>query len=139
LKGDSKCKNSKCKKFFEICQAPIHGSDGRGWRLCYIPCSCGEKYYPDKARAAVPLAPHEYQADHPGYRPLPPDEEYEDTTEDITDSSSPPPQGESWSVGHGRADSGSSDELSWSKARYEQDMGSIGGIVGGLDKTHIGK
>ncbi|KAF4627264.1 hypothetical protein G7Y89_g10891 [Cudoniella acicularis] len=130
---DSKC--TKCKKPFEICQAFIHGSDG-GWRLCYIPCSCGEKYYPDKAKPARPLAPHEYMTNHPGYRPLPPDEEYEDTPEGIADCSALL-QEESWSVGHGRADSGSSDELSWDKARIEREMGSIEGIVGGLDKTHI--
>ena len=134
---DSKCK--KCKKLFEICQAHIHGSEG-GWRLCYVPCSCGKKYYPDKARAAVALAPHEYKADHPGYRPLPPDEEYEETTgHTADDSSSPPPEGGAWSAGHDRADSGGSeDPLSWSKARYEQETGSIAELVEDLDKARIG-
>ncbi|KAH9204585.1 hypothetical protein DL95DRAFT_418146 [Leptodontidium sp. 2 PMI_412] len=75
---ESKCK--KCKKAFEICKAHIYGSDG-GWRICFIPCSCGKEYYPDKAKAAVPLAPHEYKREHQGFRPLP-DEQYE---EDVTE------------------------------------------------------
>lgn len=28
------------------------------------------EYYPDKARSARPLEPHEYKPDHPGFRPL---------------------------------------------------------------------
>jgi hypothetical protein len=71
---DAKCK--KCKKIFEICQAGYHGPDDgspEGWRICYVPCHCGSQHYPDKAKAARPLAPHEYVPEHPGYRPLEPD------------------------------------------------------------------
>ena len=49
--------------------------------------SADVQYYPDKARAAVPLGSHKYQPDHPGYRPLTPDEEEYDTTTDQASSS----------------------------------------------------
>ncbi|KAJ8070587.1 hypothetical protein OCU04_000960 [Sclerotinia nivalis] len=121
----------------------IHVEDTWGKRrLCFIPCSCGEKYYPPDAKNAVPLAPHEYVPSHPGYRPLSSDEdEYEDTTHYVTqDSSSPPPQGAAWSAGHNRADSGDSeDPLTWSKKKLEQKTGSIAGLVGDLEKAHIGE
>ncbi|KAF8850012.1 hypothetical protein BDZ45DRAFT_209064 [Acephala macrosclerotiorum] len=146
LDGHAAVKHSKClkcKKQFEICQVSIHAEDTRGKRrLCFIPCSCGENYYPLDAKNAIPLAPHEYVPGHPGYRPLSPDEdEYEDTTHyDTQDSSSPPPQGSAWSAGHGRADSGDSeDPLAWSKEKFEQKTGSIAGLVGDLDKAHIGE
>ncbi|KAF8847675.1 hypothetical protein BDZ45DRAFT_811391 [Acephala macrosclerotiorum] len=146
LDGHAAIKHSKClkcKKQFEICQVSIHAEDTRGKRrLCFIPCSCGEKYYPPDAKNAIPLAPHEYMPGHPGYRPLSPDEdEYEDTTHyDTQDVSSPPPQGGTWSAGHGRADSGDSeDPLAWSKEKFEQETGSIAGLVRDLDKAHIGE
>ncbi|KAK5632461.1 hypothetical protein RRF57_008175 [Xylaria bambusicola] len=68
---ESKCK--KCKQCFDICQCGYHGIEGEdpgGWRICYIPCNCGKKYYPDKAKAARDLQPHEYRPEHDGYRPL---------------------------------------------------------------------
>ena len=128
---DSKCK--KCKKLFEICQVATH----RGWRICFIPCRCGEQYYPDKARAAVPLASHEYQPDHPGYRALSPDENEYDTTTDQASSSTP--QGGGY-AGHVRTDSGGSeDPLAWSAQRYEEETTTgIDELVGTFDNTHIG-
>ncbi|KAL6406412.1 hypothetical protein AUP68_09206 [Ilyonectria robusta] len=69
--SESKCK--KCKKVFDICQVPYHGlgsENSGGWRICYVPCACGNRYYSDKARAARPLEPHEYIPGHPGYRPI---------------------------------------------------------------------
>lgn len=78
---DSKC--TKCNKAFVSCQSRGH----QGWRLCFIPCSCGAEYYPDKARAAVPLASHEYRKDHAGYRALPPGEDKYNTTADQASSS----------------------------------------------------
>ncbi|KAH6628119.1 hypothetical protein F5144DRAFT_296976 [Chaetomium tenue] len=86
-KRDSKCQ--KCKKTFDICQVGFHGSvsggqpvdTAVGWRICWVPCSCGEQYYPDKARAARPLASHEYKPEHPGFRPRSPENDAADTTE----------------------------------------------------------
>ncbi|KAH7302996.1 hypothetical protein B0I35DRAFT_447498 [Stachybotrys elegans] len=68
---DSNCK--KCKKLFSICQAGRHGprGDRRGWRICDIPCSCGSKYYPDKAKAAKPLAADEHKSYQPPAEPGP--------------------------------------------------------------------
>ncbi|KAE9373833.1 hypothetical protein N431DRAFT_466094 [Stipitochalara longipes BDJ] len=126
-KRDSKCK--KCKKLFDICQVTTH----RGWRICFIPCSCGKEYYPDKARAAVPLASHEYDPSHPGYRALTPDEDEYDT---IDQASSSTAQG--GSMGHDRTDSTSSDPLGWSKERYQKETGSIDELVGKMKETHIG-
>lgn len=84
---DSRCK--KCNKAFEICQSGYHGDeDGSplGWRICRVPCGCGERFYPDKAREARALEPHEYVADHPGYRPL---EEYADSSSHFVDATDP--------------------------------------------------
>ncbi|KAK5627330.1 hypothetical protein RRF57_003045 [Xylaria bambusicola] len=53
---------------FEICQAQVHGGVVGGWRICFQPCACGKEYFPDKAKAAQPLLPHEYLSDHPAYR-----------------------------------------------------------------------
>ena len=129
---DSKCK--KCKKTFEICQVATH----RGWRICFIPCKCGVQYYPDKARAAVPLASHEYQPDHPGYRPLTPDEEEYDTT---TDQASSPTSKAGGYAGHARTDStDSEDPLAWSMERYNRETsGNVEGLVETLRETHIGE
>jgi len=125
---DSKCK--KCKKIFDICQVLTH----RGWRICFIPCSCGKEYYPDKARAAVPLASHEYDPSHPGYRALTPDDDEYDT---IDQASSSTAQG--GSMGHNRTDSTDSDPLGWSTERYQQETGSIDDeLVGKMKETHIG-
>lgn len=82
----SKCK--KCKKVFDICQAGYHGQEGfspLGWRICKVPCSCGERYYPDKAKAAHPLQPHEYDTEHPAYCPLEmyADPSYADVTAEV--------------------------------------------------------
>jgi hypothetical protein len=84
----SKC--LKCKKQFEICKVLIYAEDIKGKRrLCFIPCLCGEKYYPPDAKNVVPLAPYEYVLGHLGYRPLSPDkDEYEDITHDDTQDSS---------------------------------------------------
>jgi hypothetical protein len=112
---DSKCK--KCKKIFDICQVATH----RGWRICFIPCSCGEAYYPDKARAAVPLASHEYHPDHPGYRALTPVEDDYDTTDQAS-----PSLAQGGDMGLARTDSTGSDPLGWSAERYQQETGSIG-------------
>ncbi|KJZ70799.1 hypothetical protein HIM_09812 [Hirsutella minnesotensis 3608] len=60
----AKCK--KCKKRILICQAGIHAT-GAGWKICYLPCNCGPRYYPSKAREARPLTPAEYAATHPEY------------------------------------------------------------------------
>ncbi|KAI1294373.1 hypothetical protein F5Y03DRAFT_316394 [Xylaria venustula] len=65
--SESKC--GKCKKKFEICQAQVHGGVVGGWKICFQPCACGKKYFPDKAKAAQLLLPHEYLSDHPAYRP----------------------------------------------------------------------
>ena len=75
---DTKCK--KCKKSFEVCQAGIHGNDGAGWRICFVPCSCGEKYFPLSLTKKHELAGHEYRENHPGYRPLAP--EIDETTDE---------------------------------------------------------
>lgn len=53
---DSACK--KCKAQFIICQE-MHQS-GSGWKICLIPCSCGKKHYPDKAKQAKPLNEADY-------------------------------------------------------------------------------
>jgi hypothetical protein len=78
---ESKCR--QCKKEFIICQTNSHGprGDRHGWRICYIPCFCGPKYYPDKAKSAHPLADDEYATSHPGYRAT----EAVDTTEETTE------------------------------------------------------
>ncbi|CAM6004407.1 unnamed protein product [Sphagnum balticum] len=130
---DSKCK--KCKKVFEICQVSIHGDGSqRAWRLCFIPCLCGKTHYPDKARAAVPLADHEYKPEHPGYRALD-EEEYEEAT---SYHASVLPQ-DTRTTGHARVDSSDSqDPLAWSKEKYEQETRDIAELGEGLDKTHIG-
>lgn len=60
----SKCK--KCKKRIFVCQAGQH-DEGGGWRICYIPCECGQRYYPSTAAAARPLEPTEYASTHPEY------------------------------------------------------------------------
>jgi hypothetical protein len=141
---ESKCK--KCKKGFEICQAGVHFRS-LGWKLCFIPCGCGKKYYPDKAKSAVPLEPHEYVPDHPGYRPLYLDEDEDNTTIDDSqadasgaeESISTPQKRESVAQsGHGRTDSGESeDALAWSPGTYEQRMGPVAGLVEDLSNTHI--
>lgn len=131
LKADSKCK--KCKRNFEICQQTHSGVRGR--RLCYIPCSCGEKYYPDKAKAAVPLEPHEYLPSHPGYWPL-----EEDSILDTSLHSSPQaavPRSQSVST-HNRNDSQESeDPLQWSDTKYEQNA-ALSGLAKAFAKTSIG-
>ncbi|RMJ01511.1 hypothetical protein CDV36_015744 [Fusarium kuroshium] len=84
---ESKCK--KCKRGFDICQAGYHGYDRAGplgWRICKVPCGCGERYYPDKAREARPLQPHEYVTSHPGYRPL---EGFADSSSYVADTTDP--------------------------------------------------
>ncbi|CZR64873.1 uncharacterized protein PAC_14773 [Phialocephala subalpina] len=81
---DTKCK--KCKKSFEVCQAGIHGNDGIGWRICFVPCSCGEKYFPLSLTKRHELAGHEYLPTHPGYRPLTP--EIDETTDEPNSVSS---------------------------------------------------
>lgn len=60
----SKCK--RCKKRIYVCQAGQH-DEGGGWRICYVPCGCGQKNYPSTARAARPLEPTEYASTHPQY------------------------------------------------------------------------
>ena len=106
-KRDSKCK--KCGKFFEICQEAIHGDGAtRAWRLCFVPCYCGKDFYPDKANAAIPLAPHEYKPNHPGYIALDDEEEDEDeyeVDEDEPGSESSVQPRSTWSAGHARISS----------------------------------
>jgi hypothetical protein len=123
---DSKCK--KCKKIFDICQVATH----RGWRIYFIPCSCGEAYYPDKARAAVPLASHEYHPDHPGYRALTPVEDDYDTTDQAS-----PSLAQGGDMGLARTDSTGSDPLGWSAERYQQETGSIDELVDKMQETRI--
>lgn len=78
-KSESKCKNKKCGKQWEICQAwHGQGGDANTRRICYKPCNCNEKYNPDKAKFALPLAPHEYKIGHPGYRAVSEEEEEEE-------------------------------------------------------------
>jgi hypothetical protein len=72
-KIDSRCK--KCKRYFKICQ---QDHLELGYKLYYIPCSCREIYYPNKAKSAKPLKPHEYLEGHPSYQPPKDDKEEED-------------------------------------------------------------
>jgi hypothetical protein len=146
---DSKCK--KCKKIFEICQTGLHGIEKSGaWKLCFIPCSCGKDYWPDLAKAAKPLEPHEYKIGHPGYRPLlyPEDEDGDDATHDDSqtdageteDSFTTPHKSSSSAAqsGRSRVDSaGSEDPLAWSPNTYQQRTGSMAGLVEDLTNTHI--
>ncbi|KAF4635374.1 hypothetical protein G7Y89_g2723 [Cudoniella acicularis] len=80
--------------------------------ICYVPCSCGEKYYPLGLKKAHELASHEYQTNHAAYRPLTPDETIDDeVTADfshiaIKDSG---PSGSG--TEHVKTDSGGADEL----------------------------
>lgn len=114
-----------------------------------MPCGCGGKYYPDKAKSAVPLEPHEFVSGHPGYRPLSPDEGEDDTAFDDSQTdaggaeksiSTPqkvtsPPVGS----GHTRSDSAESeDPLAWSPQTYEQRTGTVTGLVEDMSNTHIG-
>jgi len=73
-KSESKCK--ECKSHFEICQQTYLGISG--YRLCYVPCTCGKINYPTRRRVVTPLEPYEYLPDHPGYRPR----EYSDEEEE---------------------------------------------------------
>ncbi|KAH7201225.1 hypothetical protein DER44DRAFT_438403 [Fusarium oxysporum] len=68
-KKSSQCK--KCKKRFYICQ--INHMSGFGRKICNIPCGCGPKHYPDKAKSAQPLERVDYGPRHPQYE-SPPDE-----------------------------------------------------------------
>ncbi|TAQ86820.1 hypothetical protein B7494_g4841 [Chlorociboria aeruginascens] len=126
-----------------ICQVATHG-DGyiTGWRICFVPCSCGKKYYPEKAKPAVPLAPSENKESHPVYRPLTPLEEHKKTAKygemAANKSESLPSQGVTWSAGHGRVDSEESeDPLAWSKERYEQGTESFAKLTEGFARTNI--
>ncbi|KAH6719310.1 hypothetical protein BKA61DRAFT_669638 [Leptodontidium sp. MPI-SDFR-AT-0119] len=102
-KRDPEC--TKCGKFFEICQEPIHGNGSRAWRLCFILCYCGKYFYSDKAKATVPLASHEYLLDHLGYRALEGEDKGEnDDKNESSGESSVLPQN-SWSTGHARVNS----------------------------------
>jgi hypothetical protein len=121
-KSESKCKG--CKRHFEICQQ-IH-LGGSGYRLCYIPCTCGKENYPDKAKVATPLEPYEYLLNHPGYRPREySDDDEEESKLDVSLHSSPThvaashePQGVAL---HTRNISQESeDPLQWSEAKYTQ-------------------
>lgn len=47
------------------------------------------------------------------------------------------PQGGASSRGHTRVGSGSTDLLSWSKSRWEGEIGGVSDLVGGLDQIHI--
>ena len=118
----TKCQ--KCRKSFEVCQAGIHGDDGVGWRICYVPCSCGEKYYPLGLSRAHELARHEYQTKHAAYRPLTPDVEGtidEPSLDEVTESFDNMGIGKSGPSsssggGHVRVDSGGTDELAWDQS-----------------------
>jgi hypothetical protein len=118
-KSDSKRK--KCKKYFEICQQDHLES---GYRLCYIPCSCGEIYYPDKAMSAKPLKPHEYLEGHPGYRPPEDDEEEDDIKDEFSYSILPQaaasPKIEGAYMHTRNISEESEDPLQWSNAKYIQ-------------------
>jgi hypothetical protein len=118
-KIDSRCK--KCKRYFEICQQDHLES---GYKLCYIPCSCGKIYYPDKAKSAKPLKPHEYLEGHPGYRPPEDDEEEDDKKDEFSYSILPQPAASPKTQGaymHTRNISEESeDPLQWSNAKYMQ-------------------
>jgi predicted RNA-binding Zn-ribbon protein involved in translation (DUF1610 family) len=79
MSGHTAAKHSKCGKCGKrvvVCQTGSHGLvhmegvDATGWRICYVPCYCGEDYYPDTARAAIQLQPWEYKSDHTAYRPV---------------------------------------------------------------------
>ncbi len=110
------------------------------WRLEDLlhPCYCGEQYYPDKARAAVPLASHEYKPGHPGYRPLTPETEEYDTT--TGEASSSVLEGGERSTSHTRTDSTESeDPLAWSTERYHKETTrAIDELVDTMSNTHIG-
>ena len=47
------------------------------------------------------------------------------------------PQGGALSRGHTRVGSGSTNLLSWSKSRWEGEIGGVSDLVGGLDQIHI--
>ncbi|KPM38407.1 hypothetical protein AK830_g8148 [Neonectria ditissima] len=66
----SKCK--RCKKHIYVCQVGIHATGG-GWKICHVPCGCGQKHYPSTAKPARPLEPADYASTHPEYEspPLP--------------------------------------------------------------------
>jgi hypothetical protein len=118
----TKCQ--KCRKSFEVCQAGIHGDDGVRWRICYVPCSCGEKYYPLGLSRAHELARHKYQTSHEAYRPLTPDVKEtidEPGLDEVTESFDNMGIGESGpssssGSGHVRVDSRGTDELVWDQS-----------------------
>lgn len=120
-KSESKCK--KCKKHFEICQQ-IH-LGGSGYRLCYIPCRCGEGNYPNKAKAAKPLEPYEYLPDHPSYQPREYSDEEEESKLDMSLNSSPTQAAASHksqgaSMHTRNVSQESEDPLQWSEAKFKQ-------------------
>ena len=126
---EAKCK--KCKKGFEVCQVGVHGDvSSPGWRICFAPCTCGEKYYPDKAKSAKPLEPHEYVTTHAGYRAMSYPDENDISFNTSQDAASKAvgyvstPGGSSAgqvSYGHARGPSNESmDPLSWTPRRIAQ-------------------
>jgi hypothetical protein len=102
----------------------------------FIPCNYGEEFYPDKARAVVPLASYEYEPSHPGYRARTPENDEYDTMAHKASSSEF--QGEGY-AGDARSDSaGSEDPLAWSTERYRYETtGRIDKLAVTLRQTHI--
>lgn len=163
--AESKCR--MCKKAFEICQTSYHGQEGyspEGWRICYIPCNCGELYYPEKAKAARPLQPHEYIPGHPAYRAL---EEESFRTADVTgatdvsghtditdadDSSAVPAEANPWpntsvtstsnagpsNLSHQRTFSEDSlDPLQWSPGRIGRETAAVADLAQQFDQVQL--
>ncbi|KJZ68299.1 hypothetical protein HIM_12307 [Hirsutella minnesotensis 3608] len=116
---ESKCRN--CEQRFIICQE--RHAKGSGWRICHMPCGCGKKYYPDKAKAAKPLKSGEYAqaASSIGFSEST-WQGVEATTQLVGTSSS-----------HTRNPSADSvDPLQWTQARLESDGGSLLAGMAGL-------
>ncbi|APA15906.1 hypothetical protein sscle_15g106760 [Sclerotinia sclerotiorum 1980 UF-70] len=116
VKGnESQCK--KCKKVFEICQVLEH----EGWRICFIPCYCGEQYYPEKARATFPLASHEYKP------------------HSTTDEASSFLEEGGKFTGHSRTDSTDSENpLAWSAERFDEETMGLDKWVDTTSNSQVG-
>ncbi|KAG9249989.1 uncharacterized protein F5Z01DRAFT_640709 [Emericellopsis atlantica] len=128
----SKCK--RCKKRVLVCQATVHDSVA-GWRICHVPCRCGEKHFPSTAKAARHLEPTEFASSHPDYQSPEeagdPEASYEQTTTFPDSSAIAMPEAESSRStahqqtahsSHRRTYSAESvDELQWNSARLAEE------------------
>ncbi|KAH8674376.1 hypothetical protein BGZ60DRAFT_403762 [Tricladium varicosporioides] len=115
MEGHAKLSHTKCrscKKSFEVCQFGAHGygSNQGGYRICYVPCSCGEKYYPLGLKRAHELALHEYQKDHEIYRALTPDETIDEVTADLSSMAIKDPGPPGAGTKHNKTDPGAANK-----------------------------